>query len=561
MSTSTKIISTKNLKTIEKSTTKEIAKILGLQSDFGFSVTDMVTTTSGNTLYMVHYKSDANLEEFGHLRGTVVDLKNKKVISRPYGYAPTVITSRLVPNPKTGELKLQDMDQKFHTLASGRYNILPGFEGVVIQVFMYEGKVYHATHKKFDISKSKWADSPFFSDLWSQLAAPKDEELFDLTKKFSPYCHLFLLIHPSLLYVTKDYVGSGYTVYIGPKIVWNPKESSYPDVDDKLHQPKFQSELDSERKIPVLYSPSKMNIETANGFLATGFYKAVPTFWYNPVTQIIQPMDDRLLPGEKLFVQKLDESGKIIGTLEIHSRSYAWRDNIRDNHANMKFRFYELLNSANNVDFRTNQGILEYTKRFPVLPRLNVNDVVNMLNSDVSILTWPAYVKIPHPQFPMTLMDIPLAGNPNDLLDKADRLYNNWVCFIMAVPLNRQKEVSGYYQDLISDREKLVKWLYGFSVLRRNNPTEWENINETNRMNIRIKPILDVSEKDAIKHYPSDNVGDQGLESKIQLNIKNLIFKEYGNSLYNLSTNMRKYAEGRTKIKSKIAQTATTVKI
>ena len=239
----------------------EIAKFLELPSPDGIMVTESTTTESGNELHMVHYRSDADKKIYGQVRGTVIDLKRKQIISRPFGYSPKVIASRLLPN-KTGDIQFQDEDGSFHKLMNGKFSILPHFEGVTVQVFLYEGKVYHSTLKRLDFSNSKWGDSPTFGDLWKSLKAPADEKLFDLSKKYSPYCHLFLLVHPSLLYVTKEWVGAGYTVYLGPKQVWDPKTSPYPQeqIDKVLHRPEISNILDPKRSTPVLYSPVPMSI-------------------------------------------------------------------------------------------------------------------------------------------------------------------------------------------------------------------------------------------------------------------------------------------------------------
>ena len=264
-------------------------------------------------------------------------------------------------------------------------------------------------------------------------------------------------------------------------------------------------------------------------------------------------MDDRLLPGEKLFVQIMNEEGKVSKTLEVQSRSYSWRDNVRDNKDNLLFRFYELLDAANKLDTKNVDDLIEYTKRFPVLHKIAINEISFLIDHGTLLITWPAYV--PLGVSPGVVMTIPIAGNPAAMPNKIDRLYNNWACFMMAVPLHRQKEVVSFFQTLVTSRDEIVNWLFDWWKLKQDNRAEFDKIFETHRMNKRIQQIVSVVQRNTtfrgtgIDLYGHRTTRSKLFENLIRENLRNLISKEFGNSLYRLFVNMKKYRAGKTLIK------------
>ena len=129
-----------------------------------------------------------------------------------------------------------------------------GFEATVMRVYKHDGKVYHSTHRRLDASRSRWGASITFGDMYVQLGGPSNDVLFDEKKAYSPFCHIFLMVHPDILIATKANVGTGYLVYLGPKKMWNIDSSPYPleQVDTVVHLPVGTTELPVAPPKPVL---------------------------------------------------------------------------------------------------------------------------------------------------------------------------------------------------------------------------------------------------------------------------------------------------------------------
>ena len=58
-----------------------------------------------------------------------------------------------------------------------------------------------------------------FGKIYSSLNGPT-EELFDMTKKYSPYRHSFLMVHPDTVICTRQRIGCGFLVYLGCTKEW-----------------------------------------------------------------------------------------------------------------------------------------------------------------------------------------------------------------------------------------------------------------------------------------------------------------------------------------------------
>ena len=105
-------------------------------------------------LYLIH-PDDTHMEEYGDLRGLVVDIKYKTVVARSYGYTPRVIIDELNIN-QDGGIKLTDEFGKVINLEKDKYSIKPGYDGVFIRIFKHRGEIYTASHRKLDVSLSRW---------------------------------------------------------------------------------------------------------------------------------------------------------------------------------------------------------------------------------------------------------------------------------------------------------------------------------------------------------------------------------------------------------------------
>ena len=295
-----------------------IASILNIENNAEWDVTDFIEEKG---LYNVHYGMNVDddiLNDIGNLRGVVVDVNNKKVVCRSFGYTKSVVASDLS--------EYQDLKVKI------------GYEGTVIRVFKHDGVVYTSTHKKLNPVRSRWGNSITFLEMYNNLNGPKDE-LFD-EKPYSPYVYTFLVVHPQLLFASKINIEEQ------GRLVFLKRFSMDLEGIDNI-----ETEPHGDEIVSKLYQNEYISVEQGNKHLSTGFYES------NNQTNLL------LQNGEFLIGE--DSKGEIY---RIMSPAYNWRVNIRQGDSNMYHNYVMLLNFAK---ISNEQEELRYNKMFP---RINMND-------------------------------------------------------------------------------------------------------------------------------------------------------------------------------------------
>ena len=283
-----------------ENTRETISRILHIQNNKNW---DIVSKDEDASLYMVHHSNDADMKYLGSLRGVVVDIINKNIVSHSYPFTPKVVKSSITVNDK-GMIHFKDNNDNKYNMNVNKVRFKIGFEGTLMHVFKHNGKVYHCTRKRLDPSRSRWGNSVRFGQMYKDLKGPSDEVLFDKEKLYSPYCHTFIMVHPDVLVATRDDVEKGYLVYLGPKQMYPIEEKICPypveNVDEDLHVPNTTTDpTDPNNENGDIFAPENLTLAEANKHLLFGFYEAFEGYEY---------LDQRLMPGEFVIVEELDES-------------------------------------------------------------------------------------------------------------------------------------------------------------------------------------------------------------------------------------------------------------
>ena len=488
---------THNTTNMKETTYGDMVKKEKIGPMLGLSPTDPFEIVSENeNLVMIHHRPDADMSRFGNLRGVVVDLEKGNVVSHAYPHANCVVSSSI--ENRDDKIVFQDVQIP---LNSARIKI--GFEGTLIHVFKHGGQVYRTTRKRLDPSRSRWGNSKTFGEMYWDLSGPSDETLFNPDKLYSPYCHSFIMVHPDVLICTKDSVGKGYLVYLGPKQMYSTDLDSCPypleEVDLDLHVPETSSTLEPGNTI---YSPEDLSVEEANKHLLFGFYEGIEGYEY---------LDPRLLPGEFVIV----ENQKTGDMYRVESHPYAWRAKMRNNNPNLLHRFFELLDYAylkNNEDDGK-----KYVNMFPLLTLYDKESLQSFLKND-PIIVWPQNTE--------TVQTVPSS--------KDTKLYNIWQVFLTSVPIHRQQEVVGYHDYLTDRRNELTEWLIETS----------DKSPDLTEFSKRAQDILGKT-----KSFAKTRFNQKGSSKSILTlthdNIRNFISKEKGSSLYRLIREMDRFKNPR----------------
>ncbi len=443
-----------------------------------------------DNLAMIHYTPEADPEVYANLRGVVVDTTTGKIVSYSYPYAPTFVSNSLstcaseVFNPD----KVTDtlyFNQMCLSLAGTKISL--GYEGPLYHIFLHNGKVYHSNRKRLDAEKSRWGNSSTFQDIYEKLGGPADSVLFDLSKKYSPYCYTFILNSPEVVVVSqnvsRNLTTSGQLVCLGYRKMYSIDNCVYP-LDEIDNKPVNLENLHN------LTFPQRVSVTEANTYLERGFYQM------DNDENVELTIMTNFKRGEFVIIET--EEGEMF---RVESEAYHWRSLVRNNNPNYLHRFFEIYDM-------TLKNSQEYNTLFP----------------DVSM-----YFK----GFATSLG----LEYPENIQAKDMRLYNAWTCFALAMPPHMSEEIKGYVNYLISNREKCKEWIVDLS------DKFCKGLLDMSKYSYRVADILLKTKQFAenyVKKGPLDlKTGKpKNVDAVRRENCRNFINKEQGSSLYRLIREM-----------------------
>jgi hypothetical protein len=295
-------------------------------------------------------------------------------------------------------------------------------------------------------------------------------------------------------------------------------------IDPTIHVPKTVSNMTenvSHSPGHAIFSPSNLSIEEANKHLTFGFYN--PFEGYNK-------LDRRMLPGEFVIVHQLDESGATTGIIRVKSTPYAWRSGMRDNNPNLLHRFFQLINGSY-LRYDTPDGKDRYNNLYPIFEPFDEESIKRQIQDDGPYAVWPQDGKYYDPDYLMT---------------KESRMYNIWLAFLNSVPLHSQKVVSGYLDYLYNKRGELIGWLRALDNIGRLDSSEFSR---------RVIDIISAARRFAQQRAERGQDRDRNgrklsVKDMTKANIRNLVMKEEGSSLYRLIREMDRYKKEQEELRN-----------
>ncbi len=225
------------------------------------------------------------------------------------------------------------------------------------------------------------------------------------------------------------------------------------------------------------------------------------------------------------MIYKMDQYGQVEDLLKIQSTSYAWRSDMRDTDPNLTFRFYQLANESHlRVDHYADAATI-YRRKFPLLTKYNVGSIIDRIKKDGPFIVWPQ--EEINEEIAKELIRGP-----------TDRLSNIWRCFLMSVPLHRQLDVAHMFDRFIRDREDIITWII--------NMEDRTDLAEDPDIPNRVHQILELARGNAAKKTEEGKNRDRrgrslSVKALTGANVRNLIMKENGRSLYKLMKSMKEH--------------------
>ncbi len=486
-------LSLKDLELIEpkykgRSLTIRLMEILNLTSEVGWSVVDQI-----GKLYLVHYNDDADMSVVGHLRGVLVDVEAGLIIASSFGYTPTVCMNQL--GVTNGEIVLYDNDNVKHTFGNETM-IKRVYEGVILRVIYYEGEIYRLTHRKIRPLKSRWSNSNFFPILYKEAGGPLDSQMFDLSKKYSPMCYVFLVVHPKLLIATRQRVNNPYVVLLSINQMWNPQNCPFNQEEVEMeckYSFQMSNQISCEINEPFIHYPESLDLNQANKHLLYGFYNTCPI------------MDVRQLPGEALILYKFNQ-GKVVDIVKVNSIAYNYRFNLRNNDSSIYHQFYNLVNhSYQSLTYYTN--FVEFRQKF-LLYNYSKEELIEHITNKKLYL------------------------DEDDQFERKDRqklLEIIWANYVFALPLNMQLEATEFLEKFIVERDQVVRWLQAYEM----------NNHYLNKNDISDRGVSLISAARTTAHSLINTGKAKKYDETIKHIIKNFIYNEFGTSLFGLVKKMK----------------------
>jgi len=249
--------------------------------------------------------------------------------------------------------------------------------------------------------------------MYEKLGGPTGSDLFDVTEIESPYCYIFLIVHPDLLVGSQEDVGNGYIVHLETrKMLWSTSGA--------------ERKLNTSPTLPVtkgtLYQPSLLSLDEANDMLRYGTHTELKD------TKLF---DDRLSTGESIMLA----TDKVM--IKVSSPSYTWRANLRDDNPNLKHQFFLLSNSAR-LDTSNKASLDNFKEYYPLVAVPDMKVVRSNLDKG--------------------LIDIKMLTDIKNM-NQSTRLAIVWYNFLISVPVSQQSKVIDLLDTYYKERAAAVDWV------------------------------------------------------------------------------------------------------
>lgn len=326
----------------------------------GWHVNDV--TEGKNHLYLLHYTEKIPPPSLYNIRGTVIAFNGDKIVTvaTSFGYTPKAVINSFdsvaLDKNEVKSVSVVDDNGKVQKFTFNGSTIAKrAFEGTILRIIWWGGKMHMMTHKRLTVKNSRHGDSYTFEELFFKCGGPNKEFLFDTTKQYDPWCYIFLISHPSLWSSSLQLTSCGYLVLVDivkmdissyPNDEWTDSPSPISKFtitegftpneiyDIKQGQVIVSNLMSSSVKTPFIHIPGNLGKTAIDAFLNHGFH--APS----------NPIDPRYGSGEQIIIISRSSKGKIIQTLRLFSTASWYRTKLHSNGAYQMKEFFKLAGDA-----------------------------------------------------------------------------------------------------------------------------------------------------------------------------------------------------------------------
>ena len=486
-----------------------IAKILNIESENGTYPFKIVDSKEDHGLYMIHYDVDEiGKTEYNSVnrsyRGVIVSDVDG-IIVPSFGYTPSIVMDDFDLKIKVEDV-LTDKDGHKHKLEDfGIDKVYPMFDGTLLRVWKYKDQIHISSHKKIDSINSRWGTSGKFVELFTKytkdIFGEKQEYLFDEENKETVQIHNFLLVDIDLMISSKLHldtsIKNGFVVHIN-SINCEFSEEVNLKVPT-LHYSEISKTVHSVFKV----MPFDVSNDEYKSFLTKGFY----------------PEEDKIDPQISLGEGIVLFNGKSM--LKVVSSGYNRRSKIVNNDPNILHRVYDLL-----TDSKFSQGDDKYLENYPILPYPNDEQIETM---NVIVSDFPEDWNIPS----------------EDDFKKQDtkgfdlRFRNAVMHYAVSLPLYHQKQALKAIKELLTNRYKAINEITNrYEAYAKKQFPEGTNARDLKVYERIHKIVMDSKSYANVRMNRGEKLNGatkgQTFNKFVKDNIRNLMLREYGTSLYKI---------------------------
>jgi hypothetical protein len=538
----------------------------------------------GDTEILVSYRvTMAHL--IATVRGVVVYAHQGdcKVVSRGFPHTPIcTVTGNL--NAVKGVVTLVDNHGVQRSFSPKESHFVPRMEGAVLRVSYLDGEVMVTTNRKLNVDRSRWGGSDLFLNMYKNFGGPDMETLFQPGIKDSRFVRMFMLVEPNLQIAARYPIGEGYIVYLGSVPTGTETGEDEEDVDFsrdfvvmKPGEIPITSPSGGDGTYPTgtVFRVGAMSFDQANRVVSSGYGK----HYDFGSTMPDGSHDFRVTSGEAVVCHYTDTTTGTNGILHINSLAYNWRTSLVNNNHNSWFQFVQYythvldgMKKRINPTHPENTSLIEvfdgvqdkfysYDQLFPNVCSPDDSQIMKLAARTDEILNTEKRADVMYDEIVTAISNVVTLRSSNTPgRDPREQKFSNIaMCCCLGFPIVSIGDVVHFFPNFIERRESTITMLTAnkrFDVFYRasveRNLYKISEAFGTPESPSRAASIVSRIIIQAHKYAPirrakgemSRAVGSNGRRYRLGIeflqkdNVRNLVMKEAGNSLYTMMTSM-----------------------
>lgn len=317
---------------------REICNLPTSLDDY-WSIIDHYPNPESPELVMIHTTNDYDPFNPEHdplrqVRGLVIDLVAKRIVAKPLGHTP-ILPLHEPLSLKQDKVQVPTLISKYQqgrvmqtvgiqTFDHPRLDL--GYEGAILFIWKWHGKIFISSHRSIDGTKSHWGGRTPFYQLYQQMKGPAPESLFG-PEEDSPYTYVFLVVHDEIRLASSN--RENLVLYLETKECWKPPAAMSSKVPPCHHQKPCTLELANQFTFPRSFATRDPSLST-NELKVVYKDDEAQKIYYGPGKN----RDVRLQGGD--FVLLTDQQGFI---WRLESPGYQYRAQVMGNDPNYYHQF------------------------------------------------------------------------------------------------------------------------------------------------------------------------------------------------------------------------------